>query len=302
MLDLSRVTLLFVETRAHKITERVIADCLSKADFGDVLIYTDQPDLIRVDANRRGRIISCPDFPNKREAGRFYYSEAMSKVYTDFALMLEWDAGIFDPAKWRPEFFDYDYIGAPWPRSRHQPNAVFDVGNGGFTLMSRGLGEYICRHAEDFPVFTDMDVCRVQRGVYEAFGFKWPKAELASCFAWELGYRNPDNFGFHGAFRWIDMLSREELVIRAKLMTETPYLLSKMKDVFRYDEIPWLEAELGAEAWAKWTAVREPRRGPSYVAGRPRGYVSPQQRAAMNLMQAQRRGLIAHRQNTGLKA
>src|ERR1039458_8310743 len=96
MLDLSRVTLLFVETRAHAVTKRVIDDCLLKANFGDVLIYTDKPDLIPV-GGARYEIV--PDFPDKKEAGRFYYGEAMAKVETDFALMLEWDAGICDLRK-----------------------------------------------------------------------------------------------------------------------------------------------------------------------------------------------------------
>ncbi len=110
MLDLSRVTLLFVETRAHEITNRVIKDCISKCNFGEILIYTDKPDLFDTSV----RFLPCIDFPNKKDAGAFYYGKAMEAVTTDFALMLEWDGGIFDATKWKPEFFDYDYIGAPW--------------------------------------------------------------------------------------------------------------------------------------------------------------------------------------------
>lgn len=298
MLDLSHVTLLFVETRAHDITKRVIDDCLTKADFGDVLIYSDQPTRIPVPGARYEIV---PDFPNKKEAGRFYYSEAMAKVETDFALMLEWDAGIFDPTKWQSEFFNYDYVGAPWI-VRANEIGTLDVGNGGFTLMSKGLGHFLCENTARYPVTTDWDLCRKQRPDLEGHGFKWPNRDLASAFSWELGPRNLDNFGYHGAFRWIDMLSREELAIRAKFMTETPYLLSKMGDIFRYDPVPWLENELGPEAWAKFQQVY-PQRPGHVLQPRYPGYMSPQQRAAMMLMQAQRRGFVSHhQQNKGLKA
>lgn len=293
MLDLSRVTLLFVETRAHKITERVINDCLSKAKFGDVMIYTDKPDLIPIPG---ARVYPVPDFPNKKLAGQFYYSKAMEKVETDFALMLEWDAGIFDPDKWLPDFFDYDYIGAPWNVRHDDP---YDVGNGGFTLMSKRLGHFLCEHTAQYPVATDWDICRIQRRHLEPMGFKWAPYPMATRFAWELAPRCPDHFGYHGAFRWIDVLSRDEIVVRARFMTESPYLLTKMKDIFRYAPLPWLEQEIGEEAWKRYAeVVPQP---PSRRAHMP-GQQSAQQRAAMLLMQAQRRGLVTYQQSRGLKA
>src|SRR6185369_12875400 len=111
MLDLRNTTLLFVETRAHKITARVIEDCIRKADFGEIVVFTDKRDLIQIPNipicrdimtsamtgvepeifHPRPRFIPCVDFPNKREAGEFYYAHAMSEVKTDFALLLEWD-------------------------------------------------------------------------------------------------------------------------------------------------------------------------------------------------------------------
>lgn len=294
MLDLSRVTLLFVETRAHEITKRVIDDCLSKADFGDVLIYTDKPDLIPITGPR---FIECPDFPDKKGAGQFYYSVAMANVETDFALMLEWDAGIFDASKWKPEFFDYDYIGAPWVVRPGDPQ---DVGNGGFTLMSKALGHYVCTHARQHPVFTDWDLCRLQRRHYEAAGFKWPKRDLASCFSWELGERNPEHFGFHGAFTWPEVLPKEEIIERAKIMLKSPYLTVKMRDLFK--TAPWIISELTPDE-LKTFADATP---PGYVM-KPRipGVMTPAQRTAMQLMHAQRRGLAMRQQtiqSKGMKA
>jgi hypothetical protein len=291
MLDLSRCTLLFVETRAHKITKRVIADCLSKANFGDVLIYTDKMEEFIAPELSGIRLSPVPDFPNKKEAGQFYYQYACAGIHTDFALMLEWDAGIYDPSKWKPEFFDYDYIGAPWT-VRPQERDCLDVGNGGFTLMSKRLGQYLAEHPKQHPVCTDWDLCRNQRKGLEAAGFKWPGRTLATHFSWELGERNPENFGFHGAFRWIDMLERDELVIRAKLLTETPYLRSKMHDIFRYSSADWLEKEIGAEAVARYREAN-----PTVFQG---NVIRPNHRVNMMRLLAERQA--AAYQSRGLKA
>lgn len=247
MIDLSRVTLLFVATQAHDITKRVISDCWSKVKFGETLVYTNDQEKIGLDGIR---YIPCHNFINKREAGAFYYGKAMEKVETDFALMLEWDGGIFDTAYWKPEFFSYDYIGAPWQVRR---NDTRDVGNGGFTLMSKRLGHFICENFAQHPVFTDVDVCRNQRGAYDAAGFKWPDRQLASSFAWELGLRNPEHFGFHGAFTWPTVLPTEELIIRTGLLTETPYLMAKMYHLVLND--PDILGKLPPEQTARFTAT-----------------------------------------------
>lgn len=278
MLDLSRVTLLFVETRAHEITKRVIDDCLTKADFGDVLIYSDQPERIPVGGARYEKV---PDFPNKEEAGRFYYSAAMAKVETDFALMLEWDAGIFDASKWRSEFFNYDYIGAPWVRPIGDPH---DVGNGGFTLMSKRLGHFVCQNRQRYPVTTDWNFCRDQRRNFERHGFKWPNAALASYFAWELGPRNYDHFGYHGAFNWPEVLSRNEVILRANMMTKTEYLVTKMLDLVKV--APGIVDKLEPEARARFEKFKPPM--PPRAGQRILGALSPQHRAAMQLMQLRR--------------
>jgi len=290
MLDLSRVTLLFVETRAHEITKRVIDDCLSKATFGDVLLYTDKPELLPVPG---ARVLPCIDFPDKRQAGEFYYGRAMGHVETEFALMLEWDGGIFDATKWKPEFFDYDYIGAPWTV---RPGDPYDVGNGGFTLMSQKLGHFVVDNIRQFPVTTDWDFCRVQRRFLEPRGFKWPNRDLASAFSWELGPRNPDHFGYHGAFNWHAVLSKDEVVERVKIMLKSEYLSTKLTSVFK--STPWLEAALTPEEIASYLAAIPP-------GGRLRpqipGQMSAQHRAALRLMQNQRRAVISGQQQ-GLKA
>jgi hypothetical protein len=227
----------------------------------------------------------------------------MEKVETDFALLLEWDAGVWRTEYWMPEFFGYDYIGAPWPRNISRGTG-FDVGNGGFTLMSKKLGHFICENVQKWPVYTDMDVCRTQRPHYDRAGFKWADPTLASCFAWELGPRKANHFGYHGAFTWPEVLPTEEIVERVRVMLASEYLSAKLPPLIK--AAPWLVSELSADE----QKVLHERIPPGYflrpnIPGRP----SSQQRAAMlieaqrrNILHAQRRGHIINRPQTGEKA
>jgi hypothetical protein len=294
-LDLKNTTLLFVETRAHEITTRVLKDCIKKVNFGRVLVYTDKPDLIDVPGVD---FLPCIDFPNKKDAGRFYYSSAMANVETDFALLLEWDGGIFKAENWRPEFLNYDYVGAPWVV---RAGDTFDVGNGGFTLMSKRLGHFLCENTHRYPVATDWDVCRTQRQHLETeHGFKWPNRQLAGLFSWELAPRDHNHFGYHGAFTWPEVLPREEVFERARLMVKNRYLTTKAAQLFQ--RAPWVLDGLPTEEIVSYYNSIPPGR-----ALKPRipGVMSSQQRAAMMLVEAQRRGFITHAQKhvqTGEKA
>ena len=56
-------------------------------------------------------------------------------VNTEFNIIIHWDGLAVNADAWTDEFFDYDYIGAPWLWWPPGEN----VGNGGFTLRSRRL-------------------------------------------------------------------------------------------------------------------------------------------------------------------
>jgi hypothetical protein len=264
MLDLSNTTLVIVVTRGHEISRLAVEACVQRASFGGVLIYTN--DRSRIQTSFDGaRYVDVPDWPNKTEAGRFYYSEAMKNVETSHALLIEWDGGIFDPSKWRADFFNYDYIGAPW--IVHDNNKV---GNGGFTLMSRRLGVFLYEHRAHMPCMTDFDVCRRWRQQLEREGgFRWPGVDVAADFAWELGPRSPNNFGYHGTFTWPRMLDRDDLITRARAMTSDPYIVTKMPPLIR--AAPWLQQEIGSDAWGRCQAPQQTGPGVSVHLRRRRG-------------------------------
>lgn len=292
MIDLRQLTLVVVATRGHALTKIAIEDCLRQAEFGAVLIYTDDPARVGIP---NAQYFEVPDWDNKKAAGQFYYAKAAENVRTPAGLYLEWDAGIFNPGKWKPEFMQYDYIGAPWNTSDDMK-----VGNGGFTIMSQRLGNFLVTNFKNYPCYTDWDVCRTWRKKIEhATGFKWAPYELAREFAWELAPRSPNTFGYHGIFRWPEMIGHEETARRVVLMTEDPYLITKLPPLFK-EAGDWLVEAIGPEAYQRYVNSNPP---PAHRRGGPFTSQLPIPRRPTTPTVAQRRALILAQLNRpGLKA
>jgi hypothetical protein len=78
-------------------------------------------------------------------------------------LVAQWDGFVWQHRMWDPAFLDYDYIGAPWPAhlTRGEQHRNHRVGNGGFSLRSRKLQQFL---AEDPRVEVtdneDVVICR----------------------------------------------------------------------------------------------------------------------------------------------
>jgi len=286
MIDLHQITLVMVATRAHDLSKIAINDCLRQAAFGDVLIYTNDQARVQIPG---ARYFSVTDWDNKKDAGRFYYSAAAANVETPFGLFIEWDAGIFNPGKWRDDFLAYDYVGAPW-----NTGDDLKVGNGGFTLMSKRFGDFLCKETLRFPVTTDWDICRThRRGIEAAGGFKWAPYEVAQDFAWELAPRSPNTFGYHGIFNWPDMIGHPETIQRVKLMVDDTYLCTKLAPLFK--SAPWLVEAIGTAAFEKYLSAIPNNVRPA----RPFGAIQQPNRG-MSL--SHRRALLASMVRPGLKA
>jgi hypothetical protein len=260
MLTLPDITLVAVVTRAHDLARVAINDCVSKVSFGGVLIYTNEPGRVAV-SNAEYATVS--DWPTKREAGNFYYTDAAKPIKTSRALLMEWDAGIGDVAAWSDEFLEYDYIGAPWPWLRN--GDPLNVGNGGFALYSKRLIDFVYANRVRFPMWTDMDISRTHRPAIEReTGFKWAPAEVAERFSFEGwngrgGANKPTqpSFGYHGVFNWPVFLTRDELLTRALLLKANPFLVRTGKLKALCEHAPeWLSAELGYPALDLSSQVR----------------------------------------------
>ncbi len=146
-------------------------------------------------------------------------------IETDFALIVQNDGWVLGGQNWRPEFFDYDYIGAPihfarirrntgntyyngfaWVPHLGDPDCRIDiVMNGGFSLRSRRFLEAPSRLALPFQIpavsnrhsspyklhwdtdstMEDVHLCIDMRDRLEAAGMKYAPLDVAKHFAFE---------------------------------------------------------------------------------------------------------------------
>lgn len=146
-------------------------------------------------------------------------------------LCIQDDGFVVNPECWKPEYLNYDYIGAPWSEKLMMPvlpEKELRVGNGGFSLRSMKFLE-ICSKYIPWPFFQilqyapiiqkytggrynptwdlyneDRILCFWYREVLLAHGITFAPAELAIHFSFENPFEGErdlvtkDTFGFHG--------------------------------------------------------------------------------------------------------
>jgi len=99
-------------------------------------------------------------------------------VDTTHALVVQYDGFVLNGQAWMDEFLKWDYIGAPF-----QPTGI--IGNGGFSLRSKRLMEWMAKQGwEDFHP-EDSCICVRHREEIECAGFKIAIPQVATRFAME---------------------------------------------------------------------------------------------------------------------
>ncbi len=223
-LHLPDVTLVMIETRAHKFGRMAVQDCLDKVRFGDVLIFTDRPAEFASLVLGVHRVLN---WQSKIEFEQFRWSEVAPYLHTSHALFIEWDAWVWDASMWDDAFLAYDYIGPPW---RYDND--LNVGGGGFCLVSTRLKQHLRDHPQEYPLpitSSDWLLCCEYRPRLEAEGFVWAPQDVADRFAFEYFRPSPTSrhFGFHGIHNFNEVLSPERVEERTRLMLESKYVANR---------------------------------------------------------------------------
>jgi hypothetical protein len=121
-------------------------------------------------------------------------------VHTKYVITIQDDGFIINPNLWSDNFYNYDYIGAPWINSSRY-NFV-RVGNGGFSFRSKKMLE-ICKYFCPTKNFNeDHLICVTYRNNFIKFGIKYAPLEVGALFSCEKildDYKNSyeTSFGFH---------------------------------------------------------------------------------------------------------
>lgn len=223
MLDLSRVTLIAIDNtpRVHN-TIRAIHTCIEQANFGSIKLITSKElkDQCQEPLRQYGIDVEEMVYPitEINEYSKYVLYELHRHVDKEYCLMVQDHAFIINPNAWSDEYYDYDYIGAPWPYQENSYVTPFDehirVGNGGFSFRSKKLLEvplkreipFDCTTGDFYKHFNannfaeDGNICVHNRHMFIEEGCKFPPVELAARFAFETPV--PENeglipFGFH---------------------------------------------------------------------------------------------------------
>ena len=197
--------------------------CADQVDFSDVVFLAPLEELAsftkEIDALNI-KIFNLEPMKNY-EFAEFFMTKINDFITTDYCINIQPDSTILDASMWTNDFFDYDYIGAPWHIANNYENRV---GNGGFSLRSKKLLEVLAKLQYDKhhpnPLYgcapEDWFFCIKKYSEMKQKGIKFAPPDLAFDFAVEhsspdIKSYHPDilstykSFGFHGTFNQAGM-------------------------------------------------------------------------------------------------
>ena len=193
--DLGGVTLCCIDCSYHELAATALRHSLACCGFAEALFFSDRD--CAVDGVRFvpvERIGSSADYSN------FVVHRLHEHVKSSHVLIVQYDGFVLSPAAWRPEFLEYDYIGAVISVNRRRV-----VGNGGFSLRSARLLRAL-RDEPDVrrydarrePLSEDLAICDTFRPLLESrYGVRFAPEPVADAFAAELKRPSERTFGFH---------------------------------------------------------------------------------------------------------
>jgi len=163
--------------------------------FGEMVFVTDRPAAVSAPAGIA--VAQVPSLRSREDYSHVVQTQLAPHINTPFVMVMQWDGYPVRPENWTDAFFDYDYIGAPWP----QFPAGIAVGNGGFSLRSRRLLKVCLEPGFQSGHPEDVVICHTNRVfLEEAHGLRFAPLDLAQRFSYERMGRAPQSFGFHGLF------------------------------------------------------------------------------------------------------
>ena len=118
---LTNVTLLAVSGLEIEAHIKALEYSCKGIDFGKILLlapFNPYPDSTSYE------YIRINGFSDVGEWGKFICFELHNYITTDYIMLIHSDGFIVNPSAWDDRFFDYDYIGAPWPLSKIEGHFV----------------------------------------------------------------------------------------------------------------------------------------------------------------------------------
>jgi hypothetical protein len=214
--QLTGVTGVIIESQNIDIAAKVLTHCSHLVTFDEVKLLAPH----RPTVSFTGEFIQIPVF-NYIGYSTFSTKCLWRYIDTSHALVMQLDGFIIHPELWDPDWMQYDYIGAPWPKESLLPFAkpTWRVGNSGFSLRSKRFmqlcgelevehnnekdKEGVKRSIETDECADDVWMCQRPEVVTKLLkaGMRYAPVRVAMKFSLE-GFipecsTNAESFGFH---------------------------------------------------------------------------------------------------------
>lgn len=159
--------------------------------------------------------IKCEKLTSLDDYSRYVLKSTPDYVEADYVMYIQWDGFPLNPQNWKPEFLNYDFIGAPWPWKTGNDSMGMGLGfNGGFSLRSAKLvklQKFVPKEIETWH--EDAVITDVYRHNFLREGCVYAPYELAKDFSLELDLPDHHNdlnkvFGFHSKEKINSILER----------------------------------------------------------------------------------------------
>lgn len=196
MITLDNVTLLQLNCLDPDIGVKSLKYSCREINFGNVMLISHERPANLTDD------IEFHQIKKLDHAGisRFRFESLHEYIKTPYYISIQTDGFIINSSLWNDEFFEYDYIGAPWPSLPW--NRLNRVGNGGFRFESKRLLD-LCSKIAWNGQHDDVMITNTFKNFFESNGCKFPSVEVAAKFSLEhkipeVEYNLDNCFGFHG--------------------------------------------------------------------------------------------------------
>jgi hypothetical protein len=190
------VSLVIIDTEIYNLSYVALEESIKRFNFSDILIFSDNE--LCWDGYE---IIKIPKIKSYFEYNNLIIHELAKFLKTDFCLVIQYDGYILNSEVFSKSYYEYDYIGAPWPW--HKTNSV---GNGGFSWRSKKLLNALkdLDYSKSNHDPEDDFICRTNRKILELkYGCRFASNKIAAQFSIEHGSRDFPTFGFHGVWHLV---------------------------------------------------------------------------------------------------
>lgn len=187
----NKITYVIIDTDLPTLSKSALDISVHNFEPQDVIVYTDSPELWG-----GYRCHKVEKFKSINDYNNVILNKLPNDIETDFSIIIQYDGFVINPQKFSNLYYEYDYIGAPWPDYEN-----FNVGNGGFNWRSKRIIHAIAQysHLKRDDEAEDVFIARLIRCILETrHSVKFASCDLASHFSVESVVTTRQTFGFHG--------------------------------------------------------------------------------------------------------